>query len=299
VWDKDKVTYFQQDEDSIFYLDTTELINPSPHWISYNTTDKENIIPHAWGQVPFICFKNNNDETTDLEPIKSLIDSYDVIRADFDNNLADLQDCVWVLKGYEGTNLSEIAINLKTKKVISVSDGDAEPKRFDVPYKARESAMNSLRRDIFLVGMGVNTTDERFNEALSGIALKQMYSLLDLKCDSVERNFKVALNEFSYFICEYLRIFKNKNFNHNELKFIFNRANIANVAEMVENCQKSKGIISDETNLENHPFVIDVEKEKKRIDKEMNEIEFIEKKVDEVFENNKKNNDKKVVDANE
>ena len=49
------------------------------------------------------------------------------------------------------------------------------------------------------------------------------------------------------------------------------------------NAQMSKGIVSDETILENHPFVDDVEKEKQRIQDEMTLINFDEEDEDNLF----------------
>jgi SPP1 family phage portal protein len=126
--------------------------------------------------------------------------------------------------------------------------------------------------------MGVNPQDDKLVNAQSGVALRFLYSLLDLKCDKLERSFKVSIRRVLYFISEYLRIFQGKSYDYNEIKITINRDMIANTAEQIDNCAKSKGIISDKTILENHPFVNSLDEELKRIEEDtINDIDqFLE-----------------------
>jgi len=49
---------------------------------------------------------------------------------------------------------------------------------------------------------------------------------------------------------------------------VFNRDIIFNKSEVIEDCQKSKGFISDKTIISNHPWIEDIEEELKQIEKE-------------------------------
>jgi SPP1 family phage portal protein len=73
IWDKEKCTYYMQDEDGNYFFDDSEPINPMFHWYSYNTLNPDTVIPNSWNEIPFICFKNNDQLSTDLENIKELI----------------------------------------------------------------------------------------------------------------------------------------------------------------------------------------------------------------------------------
>ena len=43
-----------------------------------------------------------------------------------------------VVKGFEGDNLDELMLNIKTKKHIGVDeDGDVEIRTIDIPYQAK------------------------------------------------------------------------------------------------------------------------------------------------------------------
>ena len=58
------------------------------------------------GTIPFYRLNNNSRGTTDLEPIKAIIDDYDLMNAFLSNNLHDFQDAIYVVKGFDGAVLS-------------------------------------------------------------------------------------------------------------------------------------------------------------------------------------------------
>ncbi|WP_366151322.1 phage portal protein, partial [Clostridioides difficile] len=52
--------------------------------------------------------------TNDLQPIKDLIDDYDMMACALSNNLIDFDHPIYAVRGYEGDNLSSLVTNLKT-----------------------------------------------------------------------------------------------------------------------------------------------------------------------------------------
>jgi len=75
-------------------------------------------------------------------------------------------------------------------------------------------------------------------------------------------------------------------FEDEEVKVIFNRDMLINESEVIDNCQKSVGLLSDETILENHTWVNDPKKEMERLKQQRkNEMEaykpFGDQKTDE------------------
>ena len=71
---------------------------------------------HEWGEVPFIPFWNNNMHMDDLRNIKPLIDVYDKVYSGFINDLDDIQELIFVLTGYGGTDLNGFLNDLKSIK---------------------------------------------------------------------------------------------------------------------------------------------------------------------------------------
>ena len=71
---------------------------------------------HEFEEVPFIPFYNNNTKTDDLKNIKPLIDVYDKVYSGFINDLDDIQELIFVLSGYGGTELNGFLEDLKNIK---------------------------------------------------------------------------------------------------------------------------------------------------------------------------------------
>ena len=109
---------------------------------------------------------------------------------------------------------------------------------------------------------------DKYGNSPSGTALKFLYSGLDLKCNHLEVEFRQSFNQLLYFVNRYLAENGQGNYENENVELIFNRDIQINETETINNCVNSKGIISDETILANHPWVSDVEEELKQIEKE-------------------------------
>ena len=107
----------------------------------------------------------------------------------------------------------------------------------------------------------VNKDLDKFGSAPSGVALKFMYSSLDLKCNLMETEFSRGFELLLYFVDLYLQISGHGDYEKIDVELVFNRDMAINEAEQIQNCSNSQGIISDETLIAHHPFVSDVEEE--------------------------------------
>ena len=269
-WDKEKVTFWVQDDESNFKLDPDKEVNPRKHWYRVeNDARPDQREGKSWGRVPFIPLKNNDESLPDLNMYKALIDDYDLHTSDMSNNLADVQDVVWVLKGYQGTDLYEFMTNLKAFKAIKLSEeGGADTITADIPIEAREAHLKRLEEDIYTFAMALNIKTDRFGNSPSGIALKFLYSLLDMKANTLIRKMKNALMDFIWFIVTGINERDNTKYDPEKFTFTFNKTMIFNEAEKIDSAQKSKGVISDETIISNHPWVDNVEQELEKVKKD-------------------------------
>ena len=77
---------------------------------------------HSWGKVPFIEIENNEEKMTDLEPIKPLIDAYDLINSNYVNTVEDLKEIIWLINGYGAEDLLALIENLKVNGVARTND---------------------------------------------------------------------------------------------------------------------------------------------------------------------------------
>lgn len=280
-YDENTVTYFIESENGGFVMDVTEAKNPASHFY-YGDNG------YGWGRVPFIPFRNNEEEKSDLTFYKELIDEYDRTVSDNANEFEELQELIYVLKGYEGESLSEFMQNLLFYKAINVAADDGsgvETLNNEIPMESAEKHLDRLEESIYTFGQGVNTRTDKFGASPSGVALQFLYSLLDLKVDHTERKFRKGLQEFLWFITEYLSISGQGDYSGRDVQITFNRSMITNETEIVDQAEKSKGIISDETIIANHPWVDDVKEEQKRIARERmaygaDELEAVEDELE-------------------
>jgi len=222
----------------------------------------------GWGKVPFIPFKNNEEMISDLKFYKNLIDDYDLCVSDLSNNLAEVQEVVTVLKGYEGTDLREFSENLRYYKVIKVAPGDGsgvDKLEISIPIEAKREMLDRLEENIFTFGQGINVKSDKFGTSASGVALKFLYSLLDMKAGITERKFAVAIKEVLWFLCEYVAMTGGGIYEPSTVAVVFSRRLIANELELAQIAEGSKGIISDETIIAHHPWTEDVDFEMKNV----------------------------------
>jgi SPP1 family phage portal protein len=224
----------------------------------------KNGVGYGWGQVPFVAFKNNEEMVGDLKFYKALIDEYDICLADFANNIAEVQDVVTVLKGYEGTDLREFSDNLRYYKVIKVSgDGGSGVDKLEIsiPVEAKKTLLDRLEKNIFIMGQGVDVKGDKFGNGTSGIALKFLYALLDMKAGITERKFVVAVKRVLWFLCTYCAVHRNARYDEKSVSVVFDRRMIENEAELADIAVKSVGIVSKRTVIAHHPWVEDVDDE--------------------------------------
>lgn len=264
-WD-DKQVIFYIKQNGEFILDSFQEENPQSHFY-YGASDK--MQGYGWGRVPFIKFRNNEQEKGDLSYYKQLIDAFDNRVSDNQNSFDEMQELIYILKGYDGQDLGEFMRNLKHYKAVKVdADGGVDTKQAEVPMASIDSQLDRLRESIFTFGGGVDVGSDSFGNSPSGIALKFLYSLLDMKSNTLERKFRQGIQELIWFLCEYLSISGKGDFDYKAVDFTFKRSMMVNELEMATIAQNSKGIISDLTILSNHPWVQDVEQEQERLDEQ-------------------------------
>lgn len=277
-WTDNDVTYYAQLPSGEWILDPEVEINPSGHWILYNSINPENKKIKSWNKVPFIKLENNSINQTDLEPIKALIDAYDRVKSGWINDLIDFQELIYILKGYNGLSfsgnkgLNELTVfiqNLKQDKVISVDEGGGvDTIKSEIPIEAKNKFLELTRKEIFYFGQGVDIDSDKFGNNPSGISLKFLYSSLDMKANSLIRKLNSSLKEFMEFVIIYLNNTKAIKIDINNIIYVFNKAVIFNEKEKVDLLKASEGILSKRTIIENHPLVEDVSEELSRIEKE-------------------------------
>lgn len=261
-WTRESVTLYTEGEDGNFYIDLDG--KSLPH---YYIGEKG----HGWGKVPFIEFRNNDEKTSDLVQYKALIDEYDDNISDFANNLAETQEIIKILKGYESTDLAEFNNNLRYFKTIKVSgenNSGIDKLELNIPVEAKKEMLDRLEENIFLFGQGVNFNTDTFGNSPSGVALKILYESLKNKASLTEKKFRKGIKRLIWFLTEYINLTEKKNYNSMDTTITFRRNMIQDDRETAQTGKESKGIISDETIVAHHPWVEDVAEEIEKLKKQ-------------------------------
>lgn len=158
--------------------------------------------PHAFGDVPLICYKNNPELLGDFEPVISLIDAYNLLQSDRVNDKEQLVDAILCLYGMDFD--SEQAELLKESRMLAniPSDGKVEYLVKTLQEGDVDILRQNLENDIHKISMVPNMSDENFANNSSGVAIR--YKLL-----SFEQNIKNKERYFEKGLMERFKLYNN------------------------------------------------------------------------------------------
>lgn len=278
VWDKDfRYFYIKVGITGQIQLDKNEKINPRPHKV-YKKDDELVYKPSepGYGFIPFFRLDNNKKRFSGLKPIKKLIDDYDLMNCGLSNNLQDVADAIYVVRGFKGSNLDELHQNIRTKKMIGTSaDGGIDIKTIDVPYEARKTKMEIDEKNIYKFGMGFNAS-QIGDGNITNIIIKSRYTLLDLKCNKLEKYLRSFLKSMIQIALDEINEEHGTNYTMKDAEICLEReipTNEADNAEIEKTKAETKQIevniildaaskLDDETIVQELCNILDVDYEK-------------------------------------
>lgn len=281
-WDEKEVRYYIEttnDDGTSEFIEDVAREQPAGHWKTkvFDVSDGtlKRVENHSWGRVPFICVENNEDKLSDLEPIKNLIDAYDLINSNYVNTIEDLKEIIWLISGYGAEDLLALVENLKVNGVARTNDtaGKIDAKLLDIPYEAREAILKRLKELIYEFGRAVDTTNkDLIGQAPSGVSLEFLYSDLDMKAEDSIMSLKTAIYEILWYVIQDLKRkgIVSEKIDEFDFKITFNKNRIFNEIEKVEALSNDQ-VLSTKTKLELNPWVEDPDIELQRIKQEKEE----------------------------
>jgi SPP1 family phage portal protein len=258
-----------------------------------------------WKNSPTMCIENP-DGLCIFSTVESLIDALETIISNNKETFEQNADAKLIAIGYAPENEmfiedeeGNIIINqarikednaVLNAKMLYVSGdkdsrGDFKWLLKELNDTASENHKKTLIEFIFMILCVPNLTDVGFTNAENASALEKKFFSLEQVVIQAEKLFKK----------EYLELFENfvdrinkkysTNFDFSEINITFKRNLPTNKQEVVNMWKSLRGIVSDETVIENLPFDIDTETElaKKKEQDEENIMKFQSE-----MENNKK-----------
>ena len=151
--------------------------------------------PHAFGDVPLICYKNNPEIMGDFEPVIGLIDAYNMLQSDRINDKEQLVDAILLFYGIdfdeeqgEALKESRMLANIPTDAKVeyltkSLQEGDVDILR------------QSIETDIHKISMTPNMSDANFVGNSSGVAIRYKLLPFEQNIKNKERYMEKGLME--------------------------------------------------------------------------------------------------------
>lgn len=268
-----KVEYWDDESVSYYVYENGALL---PDYSNNLVSNKTHFSTGSWGKIPFIPFKNNDLEMSDIFMYKTLIDAYNRRLSDLSNMFKDSNELTYILTNYDDQELSEFKRLMRYYGAVKVSDtGGVDTIEVEVPVENSKKYLDELYQKVMLFGQAVDFSSDKFGAAPSGVALEFLYTNLNLKADKLARKTKVAIQELLWFVYEHFNIPGD----YKDVDISFNYNKVANTELQVQMAQQSMGVVSHETVLENHPYVEDLQAELERLEQE--HIEYQEQMIQE------------------
>lgn len=223
---------------------------------------------YNWEEVPIAWLKYNDEELPLCYFVKDLIDDINWQTSVTADVLRDVAKFIYILKNYGGQDLGEFIKDLKEHMAIKVTtDGGVDKLQADLNIDAVMAFLDKQRRDVFDFASAVDTKDPNLGNA-SGTAINFRYMDLDADCVSLGNELKDTFQRLKLFIDVYLQLTGKGDFTNDQFDIIFNMDMPINETDVISNVRNSDGIISKRTQLQNHPWVQDVEEEMAWIEEE-------------------------------
>lgn len=268
AYDNENVTYYIE-EGGKLRLDSEHEVNPQPHLFDF---------------IPLIKFKNNDEELGDFEKVEPLIDAYDRLVSDSQNELEEFRQAYMKFIGAD--------IDPDTMRAARQSGGFGLPEGADVGFITKdvndvflENQKKTLNDNIYKFSHTVNMADEKFSGGQqSGESRKWKLLALENKSINKERKFTRALREqFKVLFSAWEK--KGIKVDYLDTEITFTRNVPIDMLYYADIIQKLKGLVSDETLYANIPFIEDAYAEIQKIEEAMSVYETIPEVVEDEQEN--------------
>ena len=230
-----------------------------------------------WTKIPLIPLKANEQEQPLLRKVKSLQDGINIMLSDFVNGMQeDTRNTILVLKNYDGTDLGEFRRNLATFGAIKIryddtAKGGVETLNITVNADNYKAIIEIFKKALIENAMGYDAKDDRLSGNPNQMNIQSMYSDVDLDANDMETEYQAAFEEILWFVNMHLVNTGQGDYTGEDVNIIFNRDILINESEAIDNCQKSLGILSEETIIGQHPWIDEPQQELERLKKQREE----------------------------
>ena len=291
------IRYYKKNDVWIYevYYDTEiieyEVPKEEPDNKSLANTNKLKILDtrhNIFGEVPIVIYRNNENDISDIQIVKELIDAYDVIVTDGVNEVTRFAWAYLLIFGmkFDPEDLQEIK---ESRAMQDLPDtAKIEFLTRDIPGEFMEALATRLKHEIHRQSFIPDIDDIKFSSGASGVAINKFIYLMEFIAADKQAYFESGLRKR-------LRLIeKIKGIDPDKVKIIFKRNEPESDSINADIYVKYDGRgISRETLMENFaPFVEDPEKEmeKSKEESEANMIDIFEEESNDNARNENQTN---------
>lgn len=214
--------------------------------VSISEEDGEEVIGEEnYGILPIVPIWGSDLHQSTLVGMKEKIDSFDLIRSGFANDLTDCAQIYWILENCGGMSDDELARFRDRLKITHIATVDtdnskATPYTQEIPYSARAAYLTEIRDGIYedfgaldVHAVAAGATNDHIDAA---------YQPMDEEAD----DFEYQVTEFIQQILKLIGI---------EDTPVFKRNRISNQKEQTDMVLSAAEYLDDETILQKLPFI--------------------------------------------
>lgn len=219
--------------------------------VQVSEADGEEIIDgENYSGFPIVPLWANLERQSELVGRREQIDCYDLIKSGFANDLDDASMIYWTLQntgGMDDIDLTKFVERMKTVRAAVVGDeagAKAEAHTIDVPYRARERALNRLRKDLYEDFMALDVEIISAGN-ITATQIQAAYEPLNQKTDE----FEMCVIDFINGILALAGV---------EDKPTFTRSQITNKSEKLQNLLRTGEYIDSDTITEEALILLDM-----------------------------------------
>lgn len=219
-----------------------------------------------WNQIPLVFVRYNDEGLPLLRFTKDLIDDYNWQTSLTADALRDVAKFVYVLKNYGGEDINQFVGELRRSLAIQVEEGGGVEKlQPEVNVENVLSFLDKQRRDLYEFSAAVDTRDPELGSA-SGKAIAMRYADLEADCQDLAGALRAMFVHLKPFLDLWCSAKGFGSFHQETFEVVFNTQMVLDESERIANLKASEDLLSLKTLVENHPFVVDVEEEWRRLE---------------------------------
>lgn len=215
------------------------------------------------GAIPMLPFYNNCQGVGDFEMVTGLVDAYNLLLSGALDDMQSVANAFLALYGMQGTTQKDIEQANRTRILALSEGGRAEFVVKNLNHEALGQLEANLRRSILQLSMTPDLGDEHFAGNSSGVALQYKLWGIEQVRSAKERSFTVGLRSLLGVLSAGERLLgRGAALSDGELTFYKNlpQDNTALASTLLSLAP----VLSQQTILENLPWVSDAQEELRR-----------------------------------